>query len=516
MRLARLREGNGPVLAAAVVALAAGLAAMSPAPVGVFWDDGVYVISAKALATGEGYRFIHLPGAPAATHYPPLWPALLALVWKVAPEFPANVVWMKLLNPVLLALGAAATAVLGVRAARIPLWMAALIAAVTIAVAPILLLSAVLMSEPLGLALSAAALAAATLVVLRGNWRDGVVAGALVGLAILARSAAVVLLPALAVGVLWRRSRTASLAALAVACAVAVPWFLWSSAHAAELPPALAGSYGPYGQWLVAGFRADPSLVGEVVARNAALVFREVGILVFGALPPPLRSPALSLLLVVTVAGLALGRRRVAPLVAALATYLALVLVWPYAPGRFIWTYFGLYAIGVAAAVALIVRRAAWSPSWRAPAAVAVAISVVALVSVVRYDVRGFQRGWHATAIERMADGVVAPVAWIASNTAPTDTIATDVHLQTYLYTGRIAVPVSTLTVAEYVRPKGDAASRAELAAIDSTFRPSWWVVSAMTGLRGPFVNWVLSSGGALIPVATLPDGGIAARRGTP
>ena len=154
---------------AALAALAAGLVALSPAPVGVFWDDGVYVITAKALASGLGYRYIHLPGAPAATHYPPLWPAVLSIVWRLAPSFPDNVRIMKLLNPLFLGVGAAGATTLAMRAARAPAWLAALVAASTIAVAPMLLLSAVLMSEPLCLALSAPALAAATLLVMRGR-----------------------------------------------------------------------------------------------------------------------------------------------------------------------------------------------------------------------------------------------------------------------------------------------------------------------------------------------------------
>jgi len=79
-----------PVFAAAL-AVAVALWASSPYAVGVFHDDGVYAILGKSIATGQGYRFLHLPGAPAATHYPPGFPLLLALVWKIAPNFPDNV-----------------------------------------------------------------------------------------------------------------------------------------------------------------------------------------------------------------------------------------------------------------------------------------------------------------------------------------------------------------------------------------------------------------------------------------
>src|SRR6266851_9436610 len=62
---------------------------------GEYHDDAIYVSTAKALADGEGYRLAHLPGAPPQTKYPPLYPALLALLWKLGPDFPANLPLLK-------------------------------------------------------------------------------------------------------------------------------------------------------------------------------------------------------------------------------------------------------------------------------------------------------------------------------------------------------------------------------------------------------------------------------------
>ena len=47
--------------------------------------------TARALAQGAGYHYTNLPGAPAATHFPPGYPLMLAPLWWVAPTFPANV-----------------------------------------------------------------------------------------------------------------------------------------------------------------------------------------------------------------------------------------------------------------------------------------------------------------------------------------------------------------------------------------------------------------------------------------
>ncbi|HEY4086773.1 MAG TPA: hypothetical protein VGM43_12585 [Bryobacteraceae bacterium] len=63
--------------------------------VGMFHDDGVYLVTAKALATGHGYRIISLPDEIPQTKYPILFPFVLSLVWRLAPNFPANTLLLK-------------------------------------------------------------------------------------------------------------------------------------------------------------------------------------------------------------------------------------------------------------------------------------------------------------------------------------------------------------------------------------------------------------------------------------
>ena len=57
---------------------------------GFYHDDSIYWVSGRSLAMGDGYRIQSLPDQPYQTKYPPLYPALLAVIWKINPQFPAN------------------------------------------------------------------------------------------------------------------------------------------------------------------------------------------------------------------------------------------------------------------------------------------------------------------------------------------------------------------------------------------------------------------------------------------
>ncbi len=83
---------------------------------GFYHDDSIYWVSGRSLAMGDGYRIQSLPSQPYQTKYPPLYPALLAAIWKINPKFPAN---LPLRDAVCLAAVAAVPGRLVVPAARI-------------------------------------------------------------------------------------------------------------------------------------------------------------------------------------------------------------------------------------------------------------------------------------------------------------------------------------------------------------------------------------------------------------
>ena len=55
-----------------------------------YHDDGIYYVSAKSLAETNTFAIESLPKSPAQTKYPPLWPALLSVAWRINPHYPDN------------------------------------------------------------------------------------------------------------------------------------------------------------------------------------------------------------------------------------------------------------------------------------------------------------------------------------------------------------------------------------------------------------------------------------------
>ncbi|MGE0130194.1 MAG: hypothetical protein AB7U82_19080 [Blastocatellales bacterium] len=63
--------------------------------VGLFVDDGWYVLLAKSLATGQGYSLINSPTTGILPLYPPAFPFLLSLFYRIWPSFPDNIYLLK-------------------------------------------------------------------------------------------------------------------------------------------------------------------------------------------------------------------------------------------------------------------------------------------------------------------------------------------------------------------------------------------------------------------------------------
>ena len=100
-----------PLLAAivAVVVLLVTVRSQEPVGAGVYYDDGAYLALARSLAGGDGYVYSNLPDAVPGVKYPPAYPLVLAVTWKVFGAYPENLTFLKALNALFWSLAALGT-----------------------------------------------------------------------------------------------------------------------------------------------------------------------------------------------------------------------------------------------------------------------------------------------------------------------------------------------------------------------------------------------------------------------
>jgi hypothetical protein len=450
----------GLVLVGAI-ALAAGLAVVDSYPVGVVHDDAMYVILARALASGEGFRYLNLPGAPAATHFPPGYPALLALVSWIAPAFPASVVVFKALNALFLAAAAVLTARFARERALGEGWSLALGGATAVSI-PLLVLGSMVLSEPFFLALLLLLLPGLeSLAESRASLVRVIVLGAAIGACTLVRSHGIALLPAAVLALALRRRwrDAAAVAGSAIACLL--PWQLWSAAHSGRLPAPLLGNYDSYVAWWVRGLRvAGAGMVPDTLAKTVPETLDMLAVLF-----SPLRGTVAHGATLVALGALAaMGtwsmRRRMPVTLLFMAVYLAIVLVWPFNPSRFVWGIWPLLLLVVLAGAHAAARGVRGLVQ---PARIALLAAFTwVVVGYGAYELRGVRGAWWSSIARANARRIAPAVQWSLANTAPGDVLAAEDEGAIYLYTGRTAVPVFSFTTAQYLRDHSAAENAAE------------------------------------------------------
>lgn len=344
----------------AAATLTGGMMLSHVALTGVWEDDGIYLVTAKSLAEGTGYRRIDLPGQPYQTKYPPLYPLLLSCIWRMAPGFPSNISAMQAFN----AACAAGAAILGCwtlrRAWRIPAWLAAIGAASALCAPFCVELTRYTMSEHFYVLLAMGALACLFLPSARASKKCsslgvlGLLSGLFAAGALLCRSIGVTVAFAVVATWLLRRRWRASFWAALVPSVAWGSWSVWRS-HAiaanAVLPQSAALSYDllAYSTWLP----HDAATTARVAWLNSAAL--AWSLLESTILPPrewldratradPLQGDMpfvvisaigiIGVVLLVAVGFAVTLRRGGWPVHLYLGLYAASVLVWPFQPDR--------------------------------------------------------------------------------------------------------------------------------------------------------------------------------------
>ena len=452
-----------PLLAAAL-AFAVAASIVAPYPVGIFHDDGVYLILAKSIANGDGYRYLHLPGAPIATHYPPIYPIFLALLWAIGSSLSWNLTMLLLANAALLAFATWAFArfvhqTLGWS----PLAAATLALAGTLSL-PLLQLTSLVMSEVLFFALLIPLLAACERGVLRERRRARLFAlGAMIGALALVRMHGVVLTLVVGCSFALRREWRRAAFVLAGAVVVLAPWQLWVAMHASDLPLALHGSYGSYLGWFADGVKdGGLSLIVRTVSHNVAEIAALVGDRFAPWAPGFWRVPAVLIAVGCAILGAVRLHRRIPITIGFTCLYFLVTLLWPYAPWRFVW---GVWPLVLLLVVDGAVAIASWKPAALPSVVRLVPLGAVAALAIGAAGAELTAYRTHAwSSPMREATRRIAPeIRWIAANARPHETVLADAEPLVYLWTQRRAVPPVAFTATEYIRPRMLAADTAAL-----------------------------------------------------
>lgn len=315
---------------------------------GYFHDDALYYVSAKSLADGAGYRIASLPGEPPQTKYPPLYPALLAGLWRLSPSLPENLRWALAASWLMLVLWLAAA----LRAFRDLLGPGIPAPALTAALAlnPFAVLCGISLLSELPFAfllLVSMIMAERAARPGRGVWLAAA-AGAAASAAFLTRTAGLPLLAAGPAALLIRRQpRRAAAFALAMLPGVAgwILWVQWRRVPSAD--PTLLYYTDYFGYWV-----QDFSSAGvpRMIWKNLDSLLSAIGgLFVFGLGDSFAAKSAARVLSVAALAGTARLARRGRGLIFFLFTgaYLAMLPAWNFpADHRFLVPVFPMLLAG--------------------------------------------------------------------------------------------------------------------------------------------------------------------------
>jgi len=424
----RARRLGGWAVGAAIVALAAASVARSVAlDEPPRFDGAVYAGLARSLAEGRGYRDPGHPDAPPHSHFPPAYPAALALIWTPAGPSSASAHAFSVVCT-LVAVGSAWAWLRG----RYPASTAAPLAAALAINWAWARIGGAIQSEPLFLALTGFALLAEARAARTGRAADGARLGLILAACLLTRHVGACLAIGLGLDLLSKRKWRALAGSTATAALVVAPWVVRIA----------RSGRGTQADLFAADDRAN------LIARMILFYLRRIPDQVAGPFVEVAtvfgRSPRIGLaatLLACAATGLiAVGwagairnpRRRAAGLVP-LATF-PLLLAWPFTEaGRFLIPLLPMILVGAVEGLSIVLRRLGFGGGSRRTAArlvLAASIPYAAYAAVT--DRAGAQRRSH--------DGLDAACRWIARDAPRPGPVLARLAADAHWLTGRPAI----------------------------------------------------------------------------
>ena len=417
---------------------------------GAFNDDGVYLSLGKAIASGQGYRSIHLVGAPVHVKFPPGLPLVYAVLWRLLGGLRAVAAAAAELSIFVTALASAV--IWGIGRARLAIPAAPL---AVLAVGP-LLLDAAVQYYTLPITEPWYVLGWATALLVCLTMRDGAPdarlgTAALLGLAIgataLFRTQVLPLLPAVLIALLADRRPREAAVALATALLPLLAWSLVLGRLRAGEPVSTLPDEAGYLAWFpLHDPRALAGFLARTVVFNARIYAIGIGTYL-SALPPLGIAIGVGFVALGAAGAVRLGRTGLA-LSLSVAGTLAMLLVWPSLQDRLMLPVLPFIGLLAAAAVA---------PAWRGGhrqlqrVAFGGVVAVAAIVGV--QQVHGRQEAFRLLREGRAPDfrsptwflpvnsrTIAATSSWILGHTRLEDRVLVSMPSGVYLHTGREAV----------------------------------------------------------------------------
>ena len=451
-----------PVILVGLLIAGAAFAAINPKILGLFHDDGVYAVTAKALADGDGYRIVSLPSEPAQTKYPFFYSLLLSLIWRIAPAFPGNIVFLKSLNVLVLVGIFFVSMVYYRRCCERAGALAPIAFAVVVCTNPLVFsFTDYVLSELLLVLLAVASLAGYRTAGAGSASAPAAKLGIIAGVSCLTRLAAAPLVVAGLLHSYISRGARAFIWFGAAVVLIVLPWFVWAARVGGQ---ASAGSVFEYyiGYDFSGGRVAGWQGLRDVVFSNARYLADTFQMLYLTSLLPGLAI----ILAALTVVGMLYSLRRedVGDWGFLLGS-LALYLIWPFGPTR--------YSVPLAPVLILFlfrgmehlahwVRHSQYANSVLAklvwlPGLVVIALNLFWLSSFVWSRHPDSTRGLYGSRAPYTWAGFDQTFAWIRENTQPGDLLATAYDPMYFLYTGRKAIRPALHRPATYFYPYGAA-----------------------------------------------------------
>jgi hypothetical protein len=451
--------------------------------VGLTIDDAWYVLLAKSLATGQGFTVANSPTPGILPLYPPGFPALLSLFYRLSPKFPDNIWLLKSVSiAAMLGMGVLAYRHL-ITTRKAPPLVALLVALAATLCPPLAFLAtSTVMSE----CVFAFVLMATVVVIERGvraraageggAMRYVAAGGALASYAFLTRSIAVAMIGGVMLYLLKERWIRAAIGFGLATALLAGPWVIYSRLHAPT--PAQMREQGghiiqPYTtqfwQRVASVTTSDQITAAELPARvwNNILeiagkdVLRVAAAPVYEALRDPyeearqllaqqtggmnsdrttgtlLLSYLLSLFMLIGFAAAVRQRAGCAEFVT--PALLLLTVLWPWETIRFVLPLAPFLLYYLVAGFQTVFRPIA-AAARIAPVAVAALILAASLYGHTAYLIKR-----HGDSLDRPQwmqtfDDVEAMMTWISRNVPQNETLATLNPPLTHLYTGHKTV----------------------------------------------------------------------------